>query len=458
MVPQCLAVPSRTGLVVLPRLFAVSARRQTALGIAALFCILIAGTRPAFGACTSSLVSLPDNPNNICCTVPDGNYPGASLFMEVDSVSKCMAVGRTGCDGYENAYVAAHPEMLTSCSYTQTIVHAPYSLGNISGQGATFVYTCTYNPSWPNPTSGPTGTGWCGIDWHGFPLYIRITPALTAPQSSTFITSVEPGAVNGPNTNDTAILVAKAYDRNNQPVADVAIELKTDVLANSGGHQHDDSSRHANYAGTLSPVGGANGTVSDGGKTLTGNTVTSGLLFRFTGPAFPGNPAGNHTVTARCTDRLCKQQGPNQMWVGVRDLVEIPASTSLAPWNLIGETVTHPKNHYLTGGATLKLIALASYYHAMFPNDPPLQLNDASLERGGLFDLYPDKPAWQSPHFEHRRGVVIDIQANGAANAIPERNFEAFKLLMRRLGMGWDPELLNQSNGHFHVRLLGVAQ
>jgi hypothetical protein len=103
----------------------------------------------------------------------------------------------------------------------------------------------------------------------------------------------------------------------------------------------------------------------------------------------------------------------------------------------------------------VKLIALANYYHADFPNDPPLQLNDASLERGGLFDLPPLYPAWNPPHKGHRKGVVIDIQANGTSAAMPQRNFKAFEKLATELNMTLWPENLNKSNGHYHVRLLG---
>jgi len=95
-----------------------------------------------------------------------------------------------------------------------------------------------------------------------------------------------------------------------------------------------------------------------------------------------------------------------------------------------------------------------------------LQLNDASLERGGVFDIYWANPDtgesrtdwWTPPHAEHRRGVVIDIQANGLGTAIPQRNFKEFERLLEKQGMTWNPEKLNQSGGHYHVRLLGVTQ
>jgi hypothetical protein len=131
-------------------------------------------------------------------------------------------------------------------------------------------------------------------------------------------------------------------------------------------------------------------------------------------------------------------------------------------WELIGDTTIHPAGHYLNGDAFGMLIDLARLYKQVyFPFSQVLRLNDASLERGGVFDIdiAGRTTFWTPPHAEHRRGVVIDIQANGSVTAIPQRNFADFEYLMKyRLGMTWNPEKLNQSGGHYHVRLLRVAQ
>ncbi len=267
--------------------------------------------------------------------------------------------------------------------------------------------------------------------------------------NDTILDEIEPGK--------TTTLVARVYDQNNQLVPNVDVELKVDVVAKSGGHGHDDADRHNNYAGTLSPIGSTNGTVSDSGKTLTGGTDTAGLFFGLNSPAFPSNPAGDHFFTAKCTaGKNCTLKGPTQVGVGIKDLGEIPENLSL--WRLVGRTDTHPKNHYVTLDALDKLIALANAYHDRFPNSPLLGLNDASLERGGLFDLYPKFPAWNPPHKGHRKGVIVDIRANGQADAIPQENFKEFDKLLRELGMSAFPEDLNRSNGHFHTRLLGLEQ
>jgi len=248
------------------------------------------------------------------------------------------------------------------------------------------------------------------------------------PATAGALAEVEPGK--------SVALVAQVYNEMNEKVPGISVTLQSRVTAYSGGHQHDDTIRHTQHAGAA-PA-----------------TVASGNSFSFTAPAL----AGDHTITAQCADNSCGTD-TGKVWVGIRGLVNIPSSGF---WNLYGDTGIHPAGHYLTGDALGKLMDLALLYKQVyFPlNTPVLQLNDASLERGGLFDIdFEGRPTfWAPPHAEHQRGVVIDIQANGSATAIPDRNFPDFQDLLTSLGMTWWPEYLNQSGGHYHVRLLGIAQ
>jgi hypothetical protein len=211
------------------------------------------------------------------------------------------------------------------------------------------------------------------------------------------------------------------------------ITLTLTAVDNSGGHSH----VPGRPTGSLSVTSG-----------------TTPLPFSYTAPV----ASGDYTITAQCTDGTC-DAATGFVWVGIQGFVNIPSSGF---WNLIGDTAIHPAGHYLTGDAFGKLIDLARLYKQVyFPlNTPVLRLNDASLERGGLFDIdFIGRTAfWTPPHAEHRHGVVIDIQANGTATAIPQRNFKEFERLMTNRRMTWVPHTLNESNGHYHVRLLGVAQ
>lgn len=112
-------------------------------------------------------------------------------------------------------------------------------------------------------------------------------------------------------------------------------------------------------------------------------------------------------------------------------------------------------------------MTLAQQYHQVwFPLDPVLYVNDGSLERGGIFDIYWENKQkgtartawWIPPHREHRRGTVIDIRANNAEGAIPVANRAIFEKLVKRLGGNYIHESVGTPNEHYHVRLLGVAE
>jgi hypothetical protein len=234
-------------------------------------------------------------------------------------------------------------------------------------------------------------------------------------ESSQTLTSVEPGKT-GP------LMAAGVYDQAGQLVPNVQVRLTADAVANSGGHRHDDPVRHSQYMGRLAPAGTSSGSVEQNGKVLSGSTGSDGLEFTFTAPAI----AGDHTITATCTDSgvTCTQEGPDKVWVGVKGLIPIPPIPDLLPqatYQLnesdgrpVGSTDSHPDNHYLTPEAVTKLWNLGFRYSMIeFPNYPLLHINDASLERGGLFDLSGNWTPRPSGHHEHRRGTVVDIRANG---------------------------------------------
>lgn len=306
-------------------------------------------------------------------------------------------------------------------------------------------------------TDGPWPTRLCPQNY-----VVKLSPVGGQPESSTVLTSAEPGS--------SAALVAKVYDQNNQRVPNVGIELKLEAVNQSGGHHHGDDTAVARTGSLATTTGGA--IVTDNGKTLTGNTGTNGLQFQYHAPVVSGDIDINAT---RCTDgKNCTQEGARRVWVGIKGLEPIvpasdPASGPL--YVLIGQDGYHPNNHYMRPDALGRLQHLAALYRQRFPNDAPLHLNDASLERGGLFDIYYNftdangiqhernaEGWWKPPHEEHRRGTVVDVRANTAAGAVPFRNHQVLMQLAR--GFGADAKLHSPgtNNQHFHVRLMGVAE
>lgn len=265
----------------------------------------------------------------------------------------------------------------------------------------------------------------------------RFTVSLSGDGSSSGgrLADVEPG-------KPTGILRAKVHCKGDI-VANVPVRLEVSVSANSGGHSHHDNNRPK---GLLSS-GFAAGTVVDG------YTGTDGMPFTFLAPA----PAGDHNIKATCLDRPCTQEGPETVWVGIKGLVPLSGSGS---YQLVGYTASHPSNsHNLAIGVSGLVRTLANIYRSRFPTDPVLHLNDASLERGGLFDsdAHKGKP-WQPPHSTHRKGTDIDIRWNPTKHpttSIPDRNVNKFKKQVLDLGGKAVPAYVGTDNQHFHVEFGG---
>lgn len=282
--------------------------------------------------------------------------------------------------------------------------------------------TCTDEPT-PPPPAVCSGQGGYIIDLQG--------PGGT----SGALADVEPGA---PVTTLRARVTCAG-----QPAGGKQITLTADVTAYSGGHQHDQG-RRPQHTGTVS---------FNGSDTTDANGE---VAFTFTAPA----PAGDHTITARCTDGNCGT-ATGSVWVGIQGLIPI----GVGPWRLAGARPEHPDNHYLTVPAFLVLQQLGLQWRRLYvPFGPVFSVNDASLVRGGLFDccvIYTDRTGvthnrqiegwWTPPHIEHRRGTVVDI--NGI------RREDEAHFVSEAADLGAVARIHNTGTGrHFHVRLMGVAE
>ncbi|MBI1723033.1 MAG: hypothetical protein HYR48_03905 [Gemmatimonadetes bacterium] len=88
--------------------------------------------------------------------------------------------------------------------------------------------------------------------------------------------------------------------------------------------------------------------------------------------------------------------------VGIGGLVQLGGSARV---QLIGETAAHPSNHWGTQGLVDALDSLASLFYDTYHG--ALEINDISLELGGVFDL---RRSWVPPHAEHRVGRSADVR------------------------------------------------
>ncbi|MFL5494369.1 MAG: hypothetical protein ACJ8DC_08310 [Gemmatimonadales bacterium] len=173
-----------------------------------------------------------------------------------------------------------------------------------------------------------------------------------------------------------------------QPTTVIIDGWTAEAAPQTGGHVHDAASKPV---GTWNPVSGA--TSGDGVWTT-----------NFTAPPFAGTANLRYRVTGatRCTGTA---QVAVTYSIVVPGLVALGAS---AEYDLIGQTSTHPDNHYGVQSFVAKLQSLASTFRSKYQSK--LAYNDMSLASGGWFDL---SAGWGGAHAEHRVGRNADLRTNG---------------------------------------------
>jgi|GEM_PF-2311106 len=127
-------------------------------------------------------------------------------------------------------------------------------------------------------------------------------------------------------------------------------------------------------------------------------------------------------------------------------LQEIPAPASGDFYELIGQNSIHPSNHFISGYSYYALPKLVSKYSSKQSVTHHLQLNDCSLQWGGIFDL---EANWTSPHSSHRKGNCSDIGTHNLT-AYEVSCLASILEEMKTDGdiHGYIPEL---SKNHYHV-------
>lgn len=121
---------------------------------------------------------------------------------------------------------------------------------------------------------------------------------------------------------------------------------------------------------------------------------------------------------------------------------------------LIGQTVSHPENHYGTGQTNLSLRQIATDYRSEFypsgniPDDAKVAYNDISLNYGGKFDLNRDWANTSVKHGEHREGINCDVRSNN----IPTGRWVRFNQIMFFHGSTRTHDETGTSQPHWHTR------
>ncbi len=316
--------------------------------------------------------------------------------------------------------------------------------------------TCTCNGTY-EPDSTQTScvsVNSCPANMSGFPCVCNagyeLDPFETGCALAQYTLSLTTDPLDKVVPSGTANVIAtveKSVGGQTSPKSDVLVNMKVDVEAGSGGHNHDDGRHIPPYTGTLDR---ATGTTSSEGK----------VGFTFKAPEI----SGTHNITVACVNLACSNN-PQTIRIDVKvdGLTTLTASPDFV---LIGAVENrHTDNHWLTAQAKTNLQKIVNKYNAAYPDGPLLHLNDASLIWGGKFDI---SGKWTGDHKGHRRGEEIDIRANQLDTAIPESRFKDFQRFANQSGATADLHcnppyslaipgcvLDNGPNRHFHVYLSG---
>lgn len=151
------------------------------------------------------------------------------------------------------------------------------------------------------------------------------------------------------------------------------------------------------------------------------SNLTTDATGRFETNYTAGQIGIEEDIIATATFSGAEIQGKSRLEIKIPDLVAIPSNPTL--YQLTGETTDHPLNHFVTSDVYFRVASvfgIANMYASSniisFQDNGLLQINDASLPYGGVFDLCgtlnPNDRCLSYPnggHLSHRIGVDIDI-------------------------------------------------
>lgn len=265
---------------------------------------------------------------------------------------------------------------------------------------------------------------------------VWVSPSANSPDGllpNSALGAIVPSKIRGTNNvhYSTAPLKAVVKTVTGSPIPGAKVSISVDVTQLSGYHNHSSGNRPK---GILSS---ATIPISYEKIQIPGTTDANGeFVFNFTATDF----AGEHKITATCTDRTCSQKGKNAVLTKIPGLMLLPDNGQL--YVLRGASATHQSNHNFTSAAQAALIDLATRFRDQ-NGGALLIVNDGSLPFGGLYDFTNN---WANPHKAHRKGLVVDI------NNFTTRNIP-FEHLCKDLGVF--PSWEGGSHPHYHLWLLG---
>jgi len=212
-------------------------------------------------------------------------------------------------------------------------------------------------------------------------------------------------------------------DVNNNPIENYSFTIKALVRPKSGGHNHNNNR----------PIGKFITPEKDTISVYNGKTDTSGQAqYIYLCSGFGG------VDSIFVQGKTEKDTSSAILTIKIKELQLLADGDH---YNLVGETTTHPINHYGTSNLNSILITLADTAYA--DSTYILQYNDMNLINGGPFDINSN---WDTPHQTHREGSNVDMRTWSADQEGRVLDKRYIKKLVRK----FHGKLLDEGN-HFHL-------
>ena len=227
-----------------------------------------------------------------------------------------------------------------------------------------------------------------------------------------------------PGGNITLTLTVRDQLCPNLPLKNLRANLSATPLNDTGGHFHPAAAAEAVNLPLLPVTSGmtinqlfAAGLTDDSGK----------IQVRFI--------AGEAALTFSVAGSVVSSSGDvpaAPVTFQVQDLSTAYTASGLTP--LVGQTLTHPNNHYEAPGLDAAIAGLQTKWRATALGTlcGDFGINDISLEHGGIFDTSGD---FLTPHALHRRGVEFDVSLPPRCNSglpVPPFTGETLRSLARK--------------------------
>ena len=309
-------------------------------------------------------------------------------------------------------------------------------------------------------------------------VWVAVVPEITVTMSPNPVRPYVPARYNPlrdfPDAETLHVDVRITHPHTGQPIAYVPVRLRSRGIRATGGHAHDNAPLVGVWLVTSDLIRGTVDSAMQDGygvyqagtrEVLRLDTIAivwgrTDSLGTFHIPYRPAESAGKKIIEVSL--------GRDFRWSVVETLtVRYPGFVELVGpgigYELVGETTTHPSNHWGRYYLHNFIRTLALFAHDSISGER-LRINDMSLPWGGMFDIcgnyHPQQPCPQGVGHEwHRTGEQVDFQGqrSDGLSLRPKKFQRLAQNVAHLLGLNLrrrTHRTRNQSRYHYHFTVV----